>query len=42
MECDDQALLDEWISHWADLMDIEVLPVIGSQEAKGRALGDSR
>ena len=38
MECDDQGLLDEWISHWADLMDFEVLPVIGSDEAKERAL----
>ena len=42
MECDDQALLDEWISQWADLMDFEVLPVISSQEAKGRALRDGR
>ncbi|HEY5544781.1 MAG TPA: DUF3303 family protein [Gemmatimonadaceae bacterium] len=38
MECDDQSLLDEWISHWADLIDFEVLPVISSEEAKGRAL----
>jgi hypothetical protein len=38
MECDDPALLDEWISHWADLMDFEVVPVITSEEAKARAL----
>ena len=38
MECDDPELMDEWISHWADLMDFEVVPVIGSDEAKERAL----
>lgn len=40
MECDKPALLDEWISHWADLMDFEVVPVISSDEAKERALGE--
>jgi hypothetical protein len=40
MECSDPALLDEWISQWADLMDFEVLPVISSDEAKTRALGE--
>jgi hypothetical protein len=40
MECDDPGLLDEWISHWTDLMDFEVVPVISSDEAKARALGD--
>ncbi len=39
MECDDPALLDEWISHWADLMDFEVVPVISSDEARAKALG---
>jgi len=38
MECDEPGLLDEWISHWADLMDFEVIPVISSGEAKERAL----
>jgi len=33
MECGDRKLLDEWISHWSDLMDFEVLPVITSPEA---------
>ena len=40
MECEDPSLLDEWISHWADLMDFEVLPVLTSDEAKGRAIRD--
>ena len=38
MECEDQSLLDDWISNWADLMDFEVIPVIGSEEARNRAL----
>ena len=33
MECDDEALLAEWISHWSDLVDFEVIPVITSAEA---------
>ena len=36
MECDDRALLDEWMAQWADLTDFEVLPVISSAEAAGR------
>ena len=39
MECDDPRLLDEWISHWADLMECDVVPVISSAEAKAKALG---
>ena len=38
MECRNPSLLDEWISHWADLVDFEVVPVISSAEAKQRAL----
>jgi hypothetical protein len=33
MECDDPALLDEWISHWRDLVEFEVTPVMTSAEA---------
>lgn len=32
MECADRALVDEWITHWADLIDFEVHPVITSPE----------
>ena len=39
METNDTGLLDEWISHWADLMDFEVIPVISSEQAKEKALG---
>jgi hypothetical protein len=40
MECDDRALLDEWMSAWADLVSFEVHPVIGSAEASAR-FGDA-
>jgi hypothetical protein len=37
METDDRALLDEWISHWTDLVEFEVYPVVTSAEAAARA-----
>jgi hypothetical protein len=33
MECDDPALLDQWASHWRDLADFEIIPVVPSAEA---------
>jgi len=33
MECDDLRLFDEWISHWQDLVDFEIVPVLSSKEA---------
>lgn len=33
MECDDPRLLDEWMSHWRDIVDFEVVPVMTSAEA---------
>ena len=33
MECDDPQLLQQWISHWQDLVDFEVASVISSKEA---------
>jgi len=30
MECDDLALLQEWIARWGDLAELEVLPVVSS------------
>lgn len=33
METTERALLDEWMSHWSDLVEFEVRPVITSQEA---------
>jgi hypothetical protein len=36
MECDDRALLDQWIAAWRDIVDFEVFPVITSGEAAAR------
>jgi hypothetical protein len=36
MECEDRALLDEWLANWADIVDFEVHPVITSPEAAAR------
>jgi hypothetical protein len=33
MECDDPALMDKWTSHWNDLVEFEVIPVMTSAEA---------
>lgn len=33
MECDDRALLDQWMSAWSDLTEFEVIPVITSAQA---------
>lgn len=33
MECDDEALLREWMAAWDDIVDFEVVPVIPSAEA---------
>ncbi|HZO38198.1 MAG TPA: DUF3303 family protein [Methylomirabilota bacterium] len=36
MECDDRRLIDEWITHWSDVADMEVIPVITSAQAVER------
>ena len=33
MECDDPRLFAQWIAHWQDLVEFEVVPVVTSQEA---------
>jgi hypothetical protein len=33
MECEDPRLFNEWTSHWQDLVEFEVIPVISSKEA---------
>lgn len=33
MECDDAALLEEWMSHWRDIVEFEWFPVVTSAEA---------
>jgi len=36
METDDVSLLREWATHWADLMDFEVLPVLTSTAVRAQ------
>jgi len=36
MECDDEGLLREWMSHWEDLTEFEVIPVITSADAAAK------
>lgn len=33
MECDDRALIDQWMALWKDIVDFEVIPVMTSAEA---------
>lgn len=40
MQCDDRSLLEEWMSHWNDIVDFEVIPVMTSQEARVKAEAD--
>ena len=36
MSCDSPDLFHEWISHWDDLVDFEIVPVLTSKEASER------
>jgi uncharacterized protein DUF3303 len=36
MECEDRALLEQWIAGWSDLVEFEVTPVMTSAEARER------
>ncbi len=43
MECDDPALLQQWVLHWGDLAEVEFVPVVGSaltREVIAPYLGD--
>ena len=39
MESDSIDKIHAWISHWNDLVDFEIIPVISSAEAKHRIIG---
>ena len=39
MECDDERLLEEWMSQWRDLTEFEVIPVLSSAEVLARLAG---
>jgi hypothetical protein len=34
MECDDVRLLPQWVAHWHDLVDFEIVPVAHSKETR--------
>jgi hypothetical protein len=34
MECDDPRLFQQWIVHWQDLVEFEIVPVAPSKEAR--------
>lgn len=36
MQAPDRALLEQWMAHWSDLMEFEVLPVLTSAEVQKR------
>jgi hypothetical protein len=36
MECEDRALLDQWMARWSDLVDFEVLPVLASAQVQAQ------
>ena len=38
MEGESKEKLLEWVSHWQDLADFEIIPVISSAQAKEKAL----
>ena len=37
METDDPSVFNEWTAHWEDIVEFEIVPVIGSSEAGERA-----
>jgi hypothetical protein len=37
MECEERALLEQWIASWIDLVEFEVVPVLASAEARQAA-----
>jgi hypothetical protein len=39
METDDPALFERWTAQWDDLAEFEIVPVVSSADAAGRALG---
>lgn len=41
LECDKPSLLQEWIDHWKDLVDFEIVQVMTSSEASAAALGNA-
>jgi hypothetical protein len=34
MACDDARLLQQWIVHWTDVMEFEIVPVVSSRDTR--------
>jgi hypothetical protein len=34
MECDDVRLFQQWVTHWSDLIEFEIVPVAPSSEVR--------
>jgi hypothetical protein len=34
MECDDPLLFQQWIIHWRDLVEFEIVPIVSSAKTK--------
>jgi Protein of unknown function (DUF3303) len=39
MEAEDPDLFGQWVANWSDLVEFEIVPVVGSSEAAARAVG---
>ena len=39
MECDDPSLFQQWIAHWSDLMEFEIVPATSSADAQRAVTG---
>ena len=42
MESETPEKLKQWIDQWKDLVDFEIIPVIGSEEARAKVFADWR
>ena len=42
MECDDPLLLQQWIIHWRDLIEFEIVAVVGSKETREAVMAMQR
>jgi hypothetical protein len=34
MECDDPGLFQQWVLHWRDLIEFEIVPVVPSKQTR--------
>ena len=41
MECDDIALLQQWVAQWSDLVAFEIVPVVPGRETAAALASDT-